>query len=132
SPTRLLSQPTVLIHLATTLAVWALGLPAPALAGPWGGGCYGVQSGRDFEGLGRSPARARKSHRCRDSRGGSPRCPKCPGVTHDEICDALRGSIEELQGEVAAADRVLKILEPMVKEREGKLPGLPGGPPLKH
>src|SRR5215468_5345546 len=28
SPARLLSQPTVLIHLAAALAVWALGLPA--------------------------------------------------------------------------------------------------------
>jgi len=27
---------------------------------------------------------------------------------------------------------VLKVLETKVKEQDGKLPGLPGGPPLKH
>jgi hypothetical protein len=59
-------------------------------------------------------------------------CAKCPGVTPDNIRDALRSNIEELQGEVAAADRTLRILEALVKERDGTLPGLPGGPPLKH
>jgi hypothetical protein len=59
-------------------------------------------------------------------------CAKLPGVTPGDIRNALRSSVEELQGEVAAADRVLKVVEAMVQEREGKLPGLPGGPPLKH
>jgi hypothetical protein len=59
-------------------------------------------------------------------------CAKCSGVTPDDIRNALRSSVEELQGEVAAADRVLKVVEAIVQEREGKLPGLPGGPPLKH
>jgi len=59
-------------------------------------------------------------------------CAKPPGVTRDDITGALRSSVEELKGEVASADRALRILEAMVKEREGKLPGLPGGPPLKH
>ena len=59
-------------------------------------------------------------------------CAKLPGVTHEDITNALRSDVEELQGEVAAAERVLKVLEAKVKEREGKLPGLPGGPPLKH
>src|SRR5262249_57106960 len=49
-------------------------------------------------------------------------CARCPGVTPDDIREALRASIEELQGEVAAAYRVLKILEPMVKKREGNCP----------
>jgi hypothetical protein len=44
----------------------------------------------------------------------------------------LRASVEELQGDVAALDRVLQILESTVKEREGRLPGFPGGPPLKQ
>jgi len=57
-------------------------------------------------------------------------CAKLPGVTHEDITNALRSSVEELQGEVVAADRVLKVLEAM--ERDGTLPGLPGGPPLKH
>src|SRR5262249_61737365 len=59
-------------------------------------------------------------------------CSKLPGVTRDDITAALRSSVEELQGEVAAADRVLKFLEAKVRERDGKLPCLPGGPPLKH
>jgi len=59
-------------------------------------------------------------------------CAKLPGVTRHDITGALRSSVEELKGEVASADRALRILEAMVKEREGKLPGLPGGPPLKH
>ena len=46
-------------------------------------------------------------------------CAKCPGVTRDDITNALRSSVEELQGDIAAADRALKILETMVKEREG-------------
>jgi hypothetical protein len=58
-------------------------------------------------------------------------CAKC-GVTPDDIRDALRAGMEELKGEVASADRTLRILEAIVKEREGKLPGLPGGPPLKN
>ena len=58
-------------------------------------------------------------------------CTKCPGVTPDEIREALRADVEQLRGDVAALDRVLKSLETMVKERDG-LPGLPGGPPLKH
>jgi len=57
---------------------------------------------------------------------------KLAGVTQDDITNALRSSIEQLQGEVATADRTLRILEAMVKEREGFLPGLPGGPPLKR
>src|SRR5215831_8286343 len=36
SPARLLSQPTVLIHLAAALAVWALGLPAQHWRARWG------------------------------------------------------------------------------------------------
>ena len=59
-------------------------------------------------------------------------CAKCPGVTHDDILEALRVDIAELQGEVAVADRVLKILKAKVEQREGTLPGLPGGPPIKH
>ncbi|HEY7086047.1 MAG TPA: hypothetical protein VH519_14655 [Hyphomicrobiaceae bacterium] len=58
-------------------------------------------------------------------------CATC-GVTPDDVRDALRADMEQLKGEVAAADRVLKVLEGMVKEREGKLPGLPGGPSLKN
>ena len=57
---------------------------------------------------------------------------KLPGVTQDDITNALRSSIEELQGEIASADRTLRILEAMAKERKGTLPGLPGGTPLKH
>jgi hypothetical protein len=57
---------------------------------------------------------------------------KLPGVTQDDITNSLRSSVEELKGEVASADRTLRIPEAMVKEREGTLPGLPGGPPLKH
>ena len=56
---------------------------------------------------------------------------KLPVVTQDDITNALRSSVEELQGEVASADRTLRILEAAVKEREGVLPGLPAGPPLK-
>ena len=41
-------------------------------------------------------------------------------------------ALEELKGEVAAADRTPRILEAMVMERDGTLPRLPGGPPLKH
>jgi len=59
-------------------------------------------------------------------------CAECPGVTHDDILEALRAGMEELKGEVASADRTLRILKAMVKERDGKLPGLPGGPPLKN
>jgi len=55
---------------------------------------------------------------------------KLPVVTQDDITNALRSSVEELQGEVASA-RTLRILAAVVKEREGVLPGLPGGPPLK-
>jgi hypothetical protein len=40
--------------------------------------------------------------------------------------------MEELKAEVASAARTLRILEAMVKEREGKLPGFPGGPSLKN
>ena len=58
-------------------------------------------------------------------------CAKCPGITHDDIAEALRTSIEDLQLEVASAERVLKSLKTIAKEREGTLPGLPGGPPLK-
>ena len=58
-------------------------------------------------------------------------CTNFPGVTPDDVREALRASVEELQGDVAALDRVLKTLEATVKEREGNLPGLPGGPPLK-
>jgi hypothetical protein len=53
-------------------------------------------------------------------------------VTQDDITNALRSSVEELQGEVASADHTLRILEAMVKERERTLPGLPGSPPLKR
>jgi hypothetical protein len=56
---------------------------------------------------------------------------KLPGVTQEDITNALRSDVEKLQGEVAAADRVLKVLEAKVKERDGRLPGLPGGPPLE-
>lgn len=59
-------------------------------------------------------------------------CATLPGVTPDDVREALRASVEELQGDVAGLDRVLQILESMVKEREGTLPGCPGGPPLKH
>ena len=59
-------------------------------------------------------------------------CAKCPGATADDIRNALRVDVEELRGEVASLDRALKVLEAIVKKREGKLPGLPGGPPLKH
>ena len=58
-------------------------------------------------------------------------CAKC-GVTPDELRDALRAGMEVLKGEVASTGRVLRIVEAMVKEWEGKLPGLPVGPPLKH
>src|SRR5215470_1673451 len=58
-------------------------------------------------------------------------CAKLPGVTYGDITGALRSSVEELKGEVASADRTLRILEAMVKERERTLPGLPGGPSLK-
>ena len=58
-------------------------------------------------------------------------CAKCPGVTRDDITNALRSDVEVLHGEVAAADRALKVLEAMVEKRERTLPGLPGGPPLK-
>jgi len=44
----------------------------------------------------------------------------------------LRASVEELEGELASAERAIKILKAMDdEEREGTLPGLPGGPPLK-
>jgi hypothetical protein len=59
-------------------------------------------------------------------------CAECPGVTHDDILEALRAGMEKLKGEVAAAERVLKFLEAKVTERGGKLPGLPGGPSLKN
>jgi hypothetical protein len=36
--------------------------------------------------------------------------------------------VGQLRGEIASADRVLKVLEAMVKERGGK----PGGTPLKR
>jgi hypothetical protein len=58
---------------------------------------------------------------------------KCPGVTAGHIREALRANVEELEGEVASLDRALQILKGTVdKESEGTLPGLPGGPPLKH
>jgi len=53
------------------------------------------------------------------------------GVEPDDIRDALRASVEELEGELASTDRALEILKEMAEEREGTLPGLPGGPPLK-
>jgi len=59
-------------------------------------------------------------------------CAKFPGLTPNDIRDALRASVEELEGELASAERALKILKAMDdKEREGTLPGFPGGPPLK-
>ena len=60
-------------------------------------------------------------------------CAKCPGVTPDDISNALRTSVEELKGEVASLGRTLRILEGIVaEESKGTLPGLPGGPPLKR
>jgi hypothetical protein len=60
-------------------------------------------------------------------------CAKCPGVTADDIRNAIRTSVEELKGKVASLDRVLQILEGMVtEESKGTLPGLPCGPPLKR
>jgi hypothetical protein len=61
-------------------------------------------------------------------------CANFPGVTPDDVREALRASVEELQGDVAALDRVLKILEAMAAEEESKgtLPGLPGGRSLRH
>ena len=59
-------------------------------------------------------------------------CAKLPGVTPGDIRDALRASVEELEDELASADLALKILKATAEEREGALPGLPGGPPLKH
>jgi hypothetical protein len=59
-------------------------------------------------------------------------CAKC-GVRPDDIRGAPRASLAEVKRPVAAADRTLHILKTMVaKESEGTLPGLPGGPPLKH
>ena len=55
-------------------------------------------------------------------------CAKFPGLTPNDIRDALRASVEELEGELASAERALKILKAMDdEEREGTLAGLPGG-----
>jgi hypothetical protein len=60
-------------------------------------------------------------------------CGKYRGVTPDDIRDALRANVEEVQRQVVAADRTLQILKTMLaKGGEGMLPGLPGGPPLKR
>jgi hypothetical protein len=57
----------------------------------------------------------------------------CPGLAPEEVRDALRSSVEEEERKVACAKRTLQTLKMMMDERGDKpLPGLPGGPPLKH
>lgn|SRR5215510_16378261 len=61
-------------------------------------------------------------------------CAKLPGLTDDDVNNALRSSIEEEKRTIVSAERLLQILKNAVGKREDKaLPGLPGGPPLiKH
>src|SRR5262245_38700135 len=59
-------------------------------------------------------------------------CAKCPGITPDDIRDALRSGLKEERRKVANAERTLQILKGMAERSDGPLPGLPGGPWLKH
>jgi hypothetical protein len=73
-------------------------------------------------------------------------CAKFPGIEPADIVAALRSSVDELREDVAQKTELLEQLERLagvhdrLRELIGKgksgggeaLPGLPGGPPLKH
>jgi hypothetical protein len=59
-------------------------------------------------------------------------CAICPGLTPEEVRDALRASVEEQERKLACAEHTLQTLKTMLDERCDR--PLPGhlGPSLKH